>query len=208
MASSVAQRERSSFIDKEKATQAGGTMLKMTIGAIMGGMAGAAMPGPSFVMGLASTFMGAYMQSPMMAAMGTGMIAAGSGTMAAQASGKEMKQAPDGKKFDIKTEMDNAKSRAMGYKESFMEKFPFNMLKKKEAESDESNLDGLGNLDAASLAALDRIENSMIDSAVQFQATRPELAMETEPPGLYDSSGLYIDAPDLMTAGVGNVDEF
>ena len=102
MASSVAKRERSSFVDKEKATQAGGTMLKMTIGAIMGGMAGAAMPGPSFVMGLASTIIGAYMQSPMMAAMGTGMIAAGSGTMAAQATGKQMKQAPDGKKFDIK----------------------------------------------------------------------------------------------------------
>ena len=134
------------------------------VGVLGGGLLGAAIGKPSFVVGILTTGVGHYSGNKLTQMLGIGMMAANGFTKTnAAVSGIEG--------------LDGVKERLQAFKESFSEKLYLDKLKKKGIT--ESGTSGFGELQYFSypnqdLAALDAIENQLTDSAMQFQGNLPE----------------------------------
>jgi hypothetical protein len=133
------------------------------VGVLGGGLLGAAIGKPSFVVGILTTGVGHYSGNKLTQMLGIGMMAANGFTKTTTTvSGIEG--------------LDGVKERLQAFKESFSEKLYLDKLKKKGIDAGTS---GFGELQYFSypnqdLAALDAIENQLTDSAMQFQGSLPE----------------------------------
>lgn len=134
------------------------------VGVLGGGLLGAAIGKPSFVVGIFTTGVGHYSGNKLTQMLGIGMMAAnGFAKTNATVSGIEG--------------LDGVKERLQAFKESFSEKLYLDKLKKKGIN--DGGTSGFGELQYFSypnqdLAALDAIENQLTDSAMQFQGSLPE----------------------------------
>jgi hypothetical protein len=134
------------------------------VGVLGGGLLGAAIGKPSFVVGILTTGVGHYSGNKLTQMLGIGMMAAnGFAKTNATVSGIEG--------------LDGVKERLQAFKESFSEKLYLDKLKKKGIN--DAGTSGFGELQYFSypnqdLAALDAIENQLTDSAMQFQGSLPE----------------------------------
>lgn len=133
------------------------------VGVLGGGLLGAAIGKPSFIVGILTTGVGHYSGNKLTQMVGVGMMAAnGFNKTNATVSGIEG--------------LDGVKERLQAFKESFSEKLYLDKLKKKGIATGTS---GFGDLQYFSypngdLAALDAIEGQLTDSAAQFQGSLPE----------------------------------
>lgn len=211
----TATRKRVKFVDPEKAKDAVKSGLMILGGAVMGGMMGTAMHKWSFVAGLGMTAMGAYNGNPMMTGMGAGMIAAGTTEVknaltgeTTTANGRALKKSPEGK-FDMKVEMENMKTRAMGFKDQFVQKFPFNMIfkdKKNTSPADDpitaQTMEGLGD----AWDYLDRVEQGLVASAMDFQAGEGRNLLEEHGQSMLDDTHEMQAVDDFSISSLDGVD--
>jgi hypothetical protein len=134
------------------------------VGVLGGGLLGAAIGKPSFVVGILTTGVGHYAGNKLTQMLGIGMMAAnGFAKTNSTVSGIEG--------------LDGVKERIQAFKESFSEKLYLDKLKKKGIT--DGTTSGFGELQYFTypnndLAALDAIENQLTDSAAQFQGSMPE----------------------------------
>lgn len=134
------------------------------VGVLGGGLLGAAIGKPSFVVGILTTGVGHYSGNKLTQMLGIGMMAAnGFIKTNATVSGIEG--------------LDGVKERLQAFKENFSEKLYLDKLKMKGIN--DGSTSGFGGLQYFSypnqdLAALDAIENQLTDSAMQFQGGLPE----------------------------------
>jgi hypothetical protein len=132
------------------------------IGVLGGGLIGAAIGRPSFLVGIVTTGAGHYADSKLVQLLGIGMMAANGFQKSSSVNGLEG--------------MDGVKERLKAYKDTFGEKLYLDKLLKKAAAV--TGTDGFGELQYftypdnsmnGSLAALDDIEQQIEESARQFQ---------------------------------------
>jgi len=134
------------------------------VGVLGGGLIGAALGKPSFIVGILTTGVGHYAGNKLTQMLGIGMMAANGFTKTAPTvSGIEG--------------LDGVKERLQAFKESFSEKLYLDKLKKKGIS--DGTTSGFGELQYFTypnndLAALDAIENQLTDSAAQFQGSMPD----------------------------------
>lgn len=134
------------------------------VGVLGGGLLGAAIGKPSFVVGIITTGVGHYSGNKLTQMLGIGMMAANSFAKTnATVSGIEG--------------LDGVKERLQAFKESFSEKIYLDKLNKKGINAGTTS--GFGELQYFSypnndLAALDAIEEQLTDSAMQFRGSLPE----------------------------------
>lgn len=134
------------------------------VGVLGGGLLGAAIGKPSFIVGIVTTGVGHYSGNKLTQMLGIGMMAAnGFQKTATSVSGIEG--------------LDGVKERLQAFKESFSEKIYLDKLKKKGIT--DGSTSGIGELQYFSypnndLAALNAIEEQLTDSAMQFQGSLPE----------------------------------
>lgn len=134
------------------------------VGVLGGGLLGAAIGKPSFIVGIITTGVGHYSGNKLTQMLGIGMMAAnGFNKSTATVSGIEG--------------LDGVKERLQAFKESFSEKIYLDKLKKKGITGGATS--GFGDLQYFSypnndLAALNAIEEQLTDSAMQFQGSLPE----------------------------------
>lgn len=134
------------------------------VGVLGGGLLGAAIGKPSFIVGIITTGVGHYSGNKLTQMVGIGMMAAnGFAKTNATVSGIEG--------------LDGVKERLQAFKESFSEKIYLEKLKKKGINGGTTS--GFGGLQYFSypnndLAALNAIEEQLTDSAMQFQGSLPE----------------------------------
>ncbi len=134
------------------------------VGVLGGGLLGAAIGKPSFVVGIITTGVGHYSGNKLTQMVGIGMMAAnGFVKTNATVSGIEG--------------LDGVKERLQAFKESFSEKIYLDKLKKKGITG--GTTAGFGDLQYFSypnndLAALNAIEEQLTDSAAQFQGSLPD----------------------------------
>jgi hypothetical protein len=134
------------------------------VGVLGGGLIGAALGKPSFIVGILTTGVGHYAGNKLTQMLGIGMMAAnGFQKTATTVSGIEG--------------LDGVKERLQAFKESFSEKLYLDKLKKKGIA--DGTTSGFGELQYftypnGDLAALDAIENQLTDSAAQFQGSLPD----------------------------------
>ena len=134
------------------------------VGVLGGGLLGAAIGKPSFVVGILTTGVGHYAGNKLTQMLGIGMMAAnGFAKTNTAVSGIEG--------------LDGVKERIQAFKESFSEKLYLDKLKKKGIA--DGTTSGFGELQYFTypnndLAALDAIENQLTDSAAQFQGSMPD----------------------------------
>lgn len=134
------------------------------VGVLGGGLLGAAIGKPSFVVGILTTGVGHYAGNKLTQMLGIGMMAAnGFAKTNTTVSGIEG--------------LDGVKERIQAFKESFSEKLYLDKLKKKGIT--DGTTSGFGELQYFTypnndLAALDAIENQLTDSAAQFQGSMPD----------------------------------
>lgn len=135
------------------------------VGVLGGGLLGAAIGKPSFIVGILTTGVGHYANNKLTQMLGIGMMAAnGFAKTATTVSGIEG--------------LDGVKERVQAFKESFSEKLYLDKLKKKGIT--DGTTTGFGELQYftypnGDLAALDAIENQITDSAAQFQGSMPDV---------------------------------
>ncbi|MFM2224266.1 MAG: hypothetical protein RJA07_468 [Bacteroidota bacterium] len=145
------------------------TLRDVLVGVIGGGVLGAVVGRPSFLIGIAATGFGHYKKIPLLQLAGIGM-------MAANTSLEINKNGVKGVDQDV---MDGIKDRLMAYKESFQEKLYLDkILKKKEPVNGMGNVQyftyplannaGASNVKELDLHALDRIEEHIRQSAEDF----------------------------------------
>jgi hypothetical protein len=134
------------------------------VGVLGGGLLGAAIGKPSFIVGILTTGVGHYSGNKLTQMVGIGMMAAnGFAKTNATVSGIEG--------------LDGVKERVQAFKESFSEKLYLDKLKKKGITGGATS--GFGDLQYFSypnndLAALNAIEEQLTDSAAQFQGSLPD----------------------------------
>lgn len=134
------------------------------VGVLGGGLLGAAIGKPSFIVGIITTGVGHYSGNKLTQMVGVGMMAAnGFAKTNATVSGIEG--------------LDGVKERLQAFKESFSEKIYLDKLKKKSINGGTTS--GFGELQYFSypnndLAALNAIEEQLTDSAAQFQGSLPD----------------------------------
>jgi hypothetical protein len=134
------------------------------VGVLGGGLIGAAIGKPSFIVGVLTTGVGHYSGNKLTQMLGIGMMAAnGFNKTTTSVSGM------DG--------LDGVKERLQAFKESFSEKIFIDKLKKKGISGGATA--GFGDLQYftypnGDLAALDDIENQLTDSAMQFGGNLPQ----------------------------------
>lgn len=134
------------------------------VGVLGGGLIGAALGKPSFIVGILTTGVGHYAGNKLTQMLGIGMMAANGFTKTTPTvSGIEG--------------LDGVKERLQAFKESFSEKLYLDKLKKKGIS--DGTTSGFGELQYFTypnndLAALDAIENQLTDSAAQFQGNMPD----------------------------------
>lgn len=134
------------------------------VGVLGGGLIGAAIGKPSFLVGVLTTGVGHYSGSKLTQMLGIGMMAANGFTKTSTTvSGIEG--------------LDGLKERVQAFKESFSEKLYLDKLKQKGLTS--GGTSGFGELQYFAypnqdLAALDAIEGQLTDSAMQFQGSLPQ----------------------------------
>ena len=135
------------------------------VGVLGGGLIGAAIGKPSFLVGVLTTGMGHYSGSKLTQMLGLGMMAANSFSKAdTSVSGIEG--------------LEGVKERIGAFKQSLSDKVYLDKIQKK-ALSAGGGPSGFGELQyftypANDLAALDAIESQITDSALQFQGTLPD----------------------------------
>lgn len=145
---------------KNSAIETGKAIL---VGVLGGGLIGAAIGKPSFLVGILTTGVGHYSGNKLTQMVGIGMMAAnGFSKTTTGVSGIEG--------------LDGVKERLQAFKESFSEKIYLDKLKKKGIDGGTS---GFGDLQYFAypnndLAALNAIEDQLTDSAMQFQGSLPE----------------------------------
>ncbi len=144
------------------------------IGVLSGGLIGAIIGKPSFAVGMLTTGVGHYSGNKLVSLFGIGI-------MAANGFQKNTTSTVSGLEG-----LDGIKERIQAYKESLSEKFYLDKIIKKKAATT-ATTNGVGELqyftydDNGHLAALDDIEQQVIDSGMQFQGQLP---------GEYDVMGM------------------
>lgn len=134
------------------------------VGVLGGGLLGAAIGKPSFIVGILTTGVGHYSGNKLTQMLGIGMMAANGFTKTTTGvSGIEG--------------LDGVKERLQAFKESFSEKLYLDKLKKRGIA--DSGTSGFGELQYFAypnndLAALNAIEDQLTDSARQFQVSLPD----------------------------------
>lgn len=133
------------------------------VGVLGGGLIGAAIGKPSFIVGIITTSVGHYSGNKLTQMLGIGMMAANGFQKATGVSGIEG--------------LDGVKERMQAFKESFSEKLYLDKLKNKGIVAGTTS--GFGDLQYFSypnndLAALNAIEDQLTDSAMQFEGSLPE----------------------------------
>lgn len=132
----------------------------LIIGVIGGGILGAVIGKPAFLIGIAATGAGHYTDNRMVQLLGIGMMAAPV-IKTASIAGLEG--------------LDGIKERLLAYKETLTDKLYLDkIMKKKEAVAGLSDVQYFTYPGSAvgDLAALDDIENQLADSAMEFQGMR------------------------------------
>lgn len=142
------------------------------VGVLGGGLIGAAIGKPSFIVGILATGVGHYSGNKLTQMLGIGMMAANGFQKTTAVSGIEG--------------LDGVKERMQAFKESFSEKLYLDKLKKRGII--DGTTSGFGNLQYftypnGDLAALDTIENQLTDSAAQFQSGLPDAPFRAENTG-------------------------
>lgn len=137
------------------------------VGVLGGGLLGAAIGKPSFLVGVLTTGVGHYSGNKLTQMLGLGMMAANGFQKTTAVSGIEG--------------LDGIKERVQAFKESFSEKLYLDKLKQKGLIPSGTN--SMGELQYFSypngdLAALDAIEDQLSHSAAQFQGQLPEADFE------------------------------
>lgn len=146
---------------KNSAIETGKAVL---VGVLGGGLLGAAIGKPSFLVGILTTGVGHYSGNKLTQMVGIGMMAAnGFAKTNATVSGIEG--------------LDGVKERLQAFKESFSEKLYLDKLRKKGLT--DATTSGFGELQYFAypnndLAALNAIEDQLTDSARQFQGSLPD----------------------------------
>jgi hypothetical protein len=157
----------------EKSKQAAVPTVVDAGAAFVGGMLGSAIGWPSLLVGLVSMHAGKYSETSALTAFGAGMFAAVPFDM--MSSGGANLRQTEGSTLNgetgFKARLQTGKHRALAFKDAFAKKmFIDKILKKK---SGEGELDGLG----SGFAELDRLEQSVIASAMDFQQAAPNVPM-------------------------------
>ena len=140
------------------------TLAEVGVSVIGGGVVGAVIGKPSFVIGLALAGAGYYKGIPWLGPLGLGMMST-SHLISDKSSGISG--------FDLKTETTNAKNRVLSFKDSLLQKtyldkiIPSKTTENARQSSDEDGTEGFGSL-AANLSALDEVENQLQMSANAF----------------------------------------
>lgn len=156
---------------KQKAMNSGLSLLQdIGVGIVGGGLAGSMIGRHSFVAGLLTSFGGYYTGNTIISTLGFGMMAA-NGFQTAKGQPEVPVQGLEG--FDFKQELENAKQRVLNFRDNFAEKLYLeNVLKN-------DDLNGLGEVDYYlhggeddAVAELDRLEQQLVSSAMDFQESQ------------------------------------
>lgn len=164
---------------KNSAIETGKAVL---VGVLGGGLIGAAIGKPSFIVGVLTTGVGHYAGNKLTQMLGVGMMAAnGFSKSTTGVSGIEG--------------LDGVKERLQAFKESFSEKLYLDKLRKKGLT--DGTTSGFGELQYFAypnndLAALNAIEDQLTDSARQFQGSLPDGAYRSD-----DFSGMETEFGDV-----------
>lgn len=151
--------------------------------ALAGGMTGAALGWHSIYLGLAAIYAGQYSETSLLSAFGTGMLVSLPVDLMTSA-----KQAPaPAKPETMKERLELGKTRALAFKDAFAKKVFLDRVfdpKGKEVGqalpvASTETVAGLAGDDG--FAALDRIEQSLIASAMDQMAQNPDSAPNPEP---------------------------
>ncbi len=139
------------------------TLAEVGISVLGGGLLGAAIGKPSFLIGLALTGVGYYKGVSWLAPLGLGMMST-SHLIPDKSSGVSG--------FDLKTETTNAKNRMLSFKDSLLQKtYIDKLLPSKKASNarqlNEESTEGFGSLEA-NINALDEVEKQLNASANTF----------------------------------------
>lgn len=166
---------------KEKAMNSGMSILKdVGIGIVGGGLVGSLIGKHSFLAGLVTSFGGYYSGNTTISTLGFGMMAA-NGFQIAKGQPAAPVQGLEG--FDFKQELENAKQRVLNFRDNFAEKLYLDDLMKKDEVS------GLGEVDyylygeeedEEAMAELDRLEQQLVTSAMDFQQSQKLSGYELE----------------------------
>jgi hypothetical protein len=173
----IKSRRRKKFLaaaksPKQKAVNSGLSLLQdVGVGIVGGGLAGSLIGRHSFVAGLLTSFGGYYTGNTIISTLGFGMMAA-NGFQTAKGQPEVPVQGLEG--FDFKQELENAKQRVMNFRDSFAEKLYLDKVLKKD------DLSGLGEVDYylhggdedEAVAELDRLEQQLVTSAMDFQGSQ------------------------------------
>ncbi len=144
------------------------TFAEVGISVIGGGVAGAVIGKPSFLIGLVLAGVGYYKGVSWLAPLGLGMMST-SHLISDKSNGVSG--------FDLKTETTNAKNRMLSFKDSLMQKtyldklIPSKKTTNARQNSNEESTEGFGSLEA-NLSALDDVERQLNSSANAFYKRR------------------------------------
>lgn len=142
---------------------------KDILAAIVGGAAGAAMGWPSFLVGIPVNFLGHFFESQAVATAGTAMMVTTVNELI-----------PSDKTVEP-TKWEKAKARLSAYKDSMMKKMMLDKVFKKDASTDTTTSEPVGEIkhfvypyaDGSTpqldFSAMDAIENQLVNSARNFQ---------------------------------------
>jgi hypothetical protein len=171
--------------------KAGKNMLvDVVVGVVAGGATGAMIGKPSLITGLLVNFAGHFVEVPLLSTFGMGMMAA---------NGFQTEPAISGNEGMV----ERAKQRLIVYKNNFLQKTYIDKLKKGKVEVATDQPVGEvkyfvyphangADLSAMDLTDLDRIENQIMQAAVQFDQKEPIAQMRNSVSGI-DENGLMND---------------
>lgn len=147
------------------------TLAEVGISVLGGGLLGAAIGKPSFLIGLVLTGVGYYKGVSWLAPLGLGMMST-SHLIPDKSSGVSG--------FDLKTETTNAKNRMLSFKDSILQKtYIDKLIPSKKANNarqiSEESTEGFGSLEA-NINALDEVEKQLNASANTFYKRRGNAA--------------------------------
>jgi len=141
------------------------TGIEMLLSVLVGGAIGSTIGKPSLVLGLATTAFGHYTGVNWLPPIGIGMMASSNplGTKQPTVSG-----------FDIKTEVQNAKDRLVGFKDSLLQRTYLDKIIKPTGNSGSGETtNGFGSV-GDNNDALRQVEDQLVRSAIEFKRERGE----------------------------------
>lgn len=170
------------LVSKQKATQAAANTLNdMVVGALAGGLVGAAFGRWAWLAGIATMGAGYYCGVPWLPSLGLGMSASAFGV----ATSKKLNLREANQPFSIASAWQGAKERMLAFKDNVLEQTHLNKLLNKGASTTtttgEETVSGLG----AGMSELEKYEQQVIASAMDYQ--------QNQVSGIYGSRAMTED---------------